>query len=117
LSHGKHNSDPVLTQLVRIEEFLLHLHKDIKAIMGKLEDATAALNTMTASLNDIGTEVDKIGTETDGLLKAIADLTAAAGSLQTTPEFDAALAAAQAATDAVKARVVTVDQKVADATP
>jgi chromosome segregation ATPase len=106
-----------LGQLVLIEEFLVqHIHKDIKKIMGTQQEAVQALTDVKTSLDDIGTEIDHIGTETDGLVKAVADLTAAAGNMQTTPEFDAALSAVTASKDALKTRVKTVDDKVADAT-
>jgi len=59
--------------------------------------------------------VTKVGTETVGLQKAVADLTAALGNTQTTPEVDAALAALQASLGSLSAQVKTVDALVPDA--
>ncbi|MES1993177.1 MAG: hypothetical protein V4457_06130 [Pseudomonadota bacterium] len=84
--------------------------------MATQQEATAKVAALSDAVNAIGVEVAKVGTETDGLIKAVADLTAAAGNVQTSPEFDAALAAANTAVANVQAAVQGVDDKVADAT-
>ena len=68
-----------------------------------LTQATTELTTLTA-------QVAKIGTETSSLLQKVDDLTAvidAGGATNTTPEFDAALAA-------LKAQASVVDGLVPD---
>ncbi len=118
MGHDDHKLDVVLVQLARIEEFLLHLHKEIRNIMASQAELAASLTAVNTQLNDIATEVDKVSGETSTLVKAVADLTAAleAGGA-TSPEVDAALAAVQASTSALATKVAAVDDLVPDAAP
>ncbi len=95
--------DLVLVQLARIEEFLLHLHKEVRIIMATQAELAADLQAVTD-------QVAKIGAETTATLQKVTDLEAAlAAGGGTTPEVDAALAA-------LKAQVKVVDDMVADVT-
>jgi phospholipase/lecithinase/hemolysin len=107
-------------------DITIHLHGDQKPILTAIQhlkdtlmasnsDLLAALNTVNDNVTAIGTEVDKIGTETQTLVQQVADLTAAIGNGNTTPEVDAALAAVQATVTSVAGRVQTVDNLVPDA--
>lgn len=80
------------------------IHAQLETIMATLAEATAELG----ALKD---QVTKVGAETQTLIAKIAELTAiidAGGAGNTTPEFDAALAA-------LKAQVEVVDSLVPDA--
>lgn len=106
-----HDASDDSAVLIRLHE-ILH---GVKSIMASNADLLAALNTVNDNVTAIGTEVDKIGTETTGLQKSVADLTAAlAAGGGTTPEVDAALAAVQANTTSLAARVKAVDDLVPD---
>ena len=84
----------------------LHIHlpdgasaEHLAAISHRLDAIAMDLTQATAELTALTAKVTKIGTETTTLLQKIADLTAiidAGGAGNTTPEFDAALAALQA---------------------
>jgi len=96
----------------RILAAIQHLKDTLMASQAEL---LVALTTANDSITSIGIGVDKIGTETEGLQKAVADLTAALGNVQTTPEVDAALATLQASVASVASRVKAVDDLVPDA--
>jgi len=96
----------------RILAAIQHLKDTLMASQAEL---LTALTTANDSITSIGAGVDKIGTETEGLQKAVADLTAALGNVQTTPEVDAALATLQASVASVASRVKAVDDLVPDA--
>lgn len=88
--------------------------------MTKLDDATVALQTAATELTALKTQGEKVSTEIEALLQKIADLTAiieAGGAGETTPEFDAALAAMQAGVAGVKTALQAADDKNPDAPP
>jgi predicted nucleic acid-binding Zn-ribbon protein len=101
--------------MLLLEWLFRSINRKLEAIMATQQELAAALTTANQQLTDIGTEVDKIGTEVTGLEKQVADLTAALGNVQTTPEVDAALTALQATTASLASRVQTVDNLVPDA--
>lgn len=91
------------------------INTKLETIMAKQSDAAVTLTQQAAKLDTISDEVDKVSAETTALVKAVADLTAAAGNSDTTPEMDAALAAVQASSDRLATKVKGVDDLVADA--
>lgn len=91
--------------------------RGIRIIMANQEETLAAMAALKDQLDATNARVVKVGTEIDGLVQAVADLTAAAGNVQTTPEFDAAFAAVKDSADSLAAVVAADDDKVADAAP
>lgn len=91
---------------------------EVHSIMATQAELAAQLAAVKVQLDTIGAGVDKVSGETSTLVQAVADLTAAlAAGSATTPEVDAALAAVQASSDALAAKVKAVDDLVPDAAP
>lgn len=99
----------------QILDALREINQKVSVLMANQTETLAQLADMKATVDVIQTEVTKIGGETDGLIAAVAALTAAAGNVQTTPEFDAAFAAVKDSVASLAAVVKGVDDKVADA--
>lgn len=95
-----------LVALVLITQRTIHM--DLTA-------ATAALTEANDRLTQVDAVLTKVSGETTMLLDKIQALTDAAGNVQTTPEFDAALSAVQAQVDAVGAAASGIDAQVPDA--
>lgn len=118
LHHYFHIDESLARQIVGMASAQFRIiNGKLEIIMAKQSDAAATLATVATALDTIGTEVDKIGTETTSLNDKVAQLTAALGDVDTTPEVDAALAAVQASASNLATKVKTVDDLVADAAP
>lgn len=82
--------------------------------MSTLQEATAVLAAVKVKVDAVAVEVAHVGGETDALIARVAALEAAAGTVTTSPEFDAALQAVSDSADSVAVAVKSVDDKVAD---